>query len=174
MEDIHKHTILVYPYSSPYGELLLGSCGDRLCLCDWMIERRRKTIDKRLQNALHATYEEGRSDTIGRTVAELDEYFAGVRKYFDIPLLMTGTDFQKSVWQELLRIPYGVTLSYGELARQLGNPKAVRAVAAANGANPISLLIPCHRVIGSDRKLTGYGGGLDVKKKLLLLEDIRI
>lgn len=168
------HPIQVYPYRSPYGELLLGSWKDALCLCDWMIENRRKTIDKRLQDALHTTYEEGCSETIARTMGQLDEYFVGARKGFDIPLLMIGTDFQKSVWRELQRIPYGVTISYGELAWRLGNPKAVRAVAAANGANPMSLLVPCHRVIGSDRKLTGYGGGLDIKKKLLLLEDVSI
>ena len=89
---------------------------------------------------------------------------------FSVPLLFVGTEFQKSVWHELLNIPYGTTVSYGELSRKLGNPKAVRAVAASNGANPISIFVPCHRVIGSNRKLTGYGGGLPAKQFLLELE----
>ena len=100
----------------------------------------------------------------------MDEYFARKRKTFDIPLLLVGTEFQKSVWQELQNIPYGKTLSYGELSQRLGEPKAVRAVAAANGANPISIFVPCHRVIGRDHKLTGYAGGLAAKKELLELE----
>ena len=91
---------------------------------------------------------------------------------FDIPMLFAGTDFQKKVWHKLLEIPYGVTISYGELATQLGMPKAVRAVANANGANAISIIVPCHRVIGSDHSLTGYGGGLAAKKKLLELESV--
>lgn len=162
--------IIISPYQSPCGEITLGSFADRLCLCDWNMEKRRTTIDQRLQNALGTTYQTGTSDVTDRAAAYLDEYFARRRKTFDIPLLMVGTDFQKSVWRLLLDIPYGELISYGELARRLGNPKAVRAVAAANGANPISILVPCHRVIGSDRKLTGYGGGLDAKKFLLELE----
>ena len=89
-----------------------------------------------------------------------------------MPLLFVGTDFQKTVWNELLKIPFGTTVSYGEMARRIGMPKAVRAVANANGANAISILAPCHRVIGSDHSLTGYGGGLDVKRALLELEGI--
>ena len=100
----------------------------------------------------------------------MDEYFAGKRRNFTIPLLFVGTDFQKKVWNKLLEIPYGKTVSYGELARMIDMPKAVRAVANANGANAISILAPCHRVIGSDRSLTGYGGGLAAKKLLLDLE----
>ena len=90
-----------------------------------------------------------------------------------MPLLFVGSHFQKSVWQMLLEIPYGQTISYGEMARRIGMPKAVRAVANANGANAISIFAPCHRVIGSDRSLTGYGGGLDTKKFLLALEGVR-
>ena len=91
---------------------------------------------------------------------------------FDIPILFTGTDFQKKVWHKLLEIPYGQTLSYGEMTKRLDIPNAVRAVANANGANAISIFVPCHRVIGSDRSLTGYGGGLAAKKYLLELESI--
>ena len=101
---------------------------------------------------------------------QLREYFEGQRKEFDLPLEILGTDFQKKVWDELTKIPYGETISYGELANRLGDKNLMRAVAAANGANPIPIIIPCHRVIGADGSLTGYGGGLDVKQKLLELE----
>ena len=162
--------IQIQHYESPCGELILGSFEGKLCLCDWMFEKRRASIDKRIQKALGADYEEGVSDVIRETIIQLDEYFARQRKTFDIPLVFTGTEFQNSVWQELLNIPYGKTVSYGELAKKLGNPKAVRAVAAANGANPISIFVPCHRVIGGNHKLGGYGGGLEAKKGLLDLE----
>jgi methylated-DNA-[protein]-cysteine S-methyltransferase len=113
---------------------------------------------------------EGSTGTIEETVRQLREYFAGRRKEFELPLAPEGTKFQKSVWRELQDIPYGRTISYGELARRIGNPKASRAVGAANGANPIPIVIPCHRVIGANGKLTGFGGGLPVKEKLLDLE----
>jgi methylated-DNA-[protein]-cysteine S-methyltransferase len=101
---------------------------------------------------------------------QLREYFNLQRKEFDFPLEILGTDFQKKVWDELIKIPYGETISYGELANRMGDKNLMRAVAAANGANPIPIVIPCHRVIGADGSLTGYGGGLDVKQKLLELE----
>src|SRR5262249_47372894 len=101
---------------------------------------------------------------------QLHEYFAGTLREFDIPLLMEGTEFQKKVWKALQTIPYGETTSYGELAKKIGDPKAVRAVGAANGQNPIPIIVPCHRVIGSDGSLTGFGGGLENKRKLLELE----
>lgn len=104
------------------------------------------------------------------TEKQLGEYFAGRRTDFSLPLDMHGTEFQKKVWQGLLSIPYGQTRSYGELARQIGQPTASRAVGAANGKNPISIVVPCHRVIGSSGKLTGFAGGLDVKEFLLNLE----
>lgn len=102
---------------------------------------------------------------------QLSEYFAGARQQFDLPLDFEGTSFQKQVWQALLAIPYGETRSYKQIAEQLGNPKAVRAVGAANGKNPISIIAPCHRVIGSSGKLVGFAGGLDNKKVLLNLEN---
>ena len=148
-------TILTQYYQSPYGELLLGSFGDKLCLCDWMLnEKRRVPVDKRIRQALHADYEEGTSEVIARAIIQLDEYFA----------------CKRTVWQELQNIPYGKTVSYGELSRKLGNPKAVRAVAAANGANALSILIPCHRVVGSNHTLIGYAGGLAAKQGMLALE----
>ncbi len=101
---------------------------------------------------------------------QLQEYFAGKRKDFDLPLNLSGTEFQVRVLEELQRIPYGETTSYGEIARRIGRPKAVRAVGAANGRNPIPIIVPCHRVIGSSGDLTGFGGGLDTKEALLRLE----
>jgi methylated-DNA-[protein]-cysteine S-methyltransferase len=110
------------------------------------------------------------SAPLKRTVQQLRAYFAGELRDFDLPVAPEGTPFQQRVWRELLNIPYGETTSYGELARRLGNPNASRAVGLANGANPIAIVIPCHRVIGSNGKLTGYGGGLPNKERLLALE----
>jgi methylated-DNA-[protein]-cysteine S-methyltransferase len=104
------------------------------------------------------------------TVKQLQAYFAGQLQEFDLPLAPEGTPFQQNVWKHLRAIPYGETISYGELAKRIGNPNASRAVGLANGSNPISIVIPCHRVIGSNGKLTGYGGGLPIKEKLLALE----
>ena len=163
--------IYIQTYSSPVSDILLGSYEGKLCLGDWKYRKMRTGIDKRLQKGLKAEYVEESSEVIVETMKQLDAYFANERKTFDIPLLMVGTDFQKSVWEGLLKIPYGKTASYLELAKSIGNEKAVRAVASANGANAISLLIPCHRIIGSDGSLTGYAGGLDVKKKLLEIEN---
>ncbi len=101
---------------------------------------------------------------------QLTEYFAGTRKEFDLPVALSGTEFQVSVLEALQQIPYGETVSYGEIARRIGRPKAVRAVGAANGRNPIPVVVPCHRVIGSSGDLTGFGGGLDTKEALLRLE----
>lgn len=157
-------------YQSPCGELVLGSYEGKLCLCDWATEKHHNAIDTRLRKTLHADYKEQTSNIIEVTICQLNEYFAGKRKEFNIPLLFAGTDFQKKVWLKLLEIPYGTTLSYGDMAKQIGMPTAVRAVANANGANAISIIAPCHRVIGSDHSLTGYGGGLAAKKFLLELE----
>jgi O-6-methylguanine DNA methyltransferase len=107
-------------------------------------------------------------------VEQLDEYFRGRRRDFDLELSPRGTEFQLRVWRELTRIPYGETISYQELSRRIGNPSATRAVGRANGANPIPIVIPCHRVIGADGSLTGYGGGIDIKRQLLALEGVRL
>jgi methylated-DNA-[protein]-cysteine S-methyltransferase len=102
--------------------------------------------------------------------AQLDEYFAGTRTEFDLPIRLYGTPFQVEVWEQLRRIPYGETISYGELAKRVDRPEGARAVGAANGLNPIAIVVPCHRVIGADGSLTGFGGGLDWKRRLLDLE----
>ncbi len=150
--------------------MLLGSYDGKLCLADWRYRKMRSTIDNRIQKALKAEYAEESSEVIERTIEELEEYFNGKRKTFDIPLHMVGTDFQKTVWHGLMQVPYGATSSYLELAKFIGNAKAVRAVASANGANAISIMIPCHRIIGSNGDLAGYAGGLPAKKRLLELE----
>ena len=167
-----KNVIKTKRYESPCGVLLLGSFGDKLCLCDWQVEKHRSHVDKRLKRILRAEFEEGTSEVIEQALLQLDEFFAGKRRDFDVPLLFVGTDFQKTVWNELLKIPFGKTISYGEMAQRIGLPKAVRAVANANGANSMSIFAPCHRVIGSDRSLTGYGGGLAAKQMLLELEGV--
>jgi methylated-DNA-[protein]-cysteine S-methyltransferase len=115
--------------------------------------------------------EDGGHPVLVETERQLGEYFAGRRREFSVALDMRGTRFQRDVWEALLAIPFGETRSYGQLARQLGNQRATRAVGAANGRNPVSIIVPCHRVIGSSGKLTGFAGGLDVKARLLNLED---
>jgi methylated-DNA-[protein]-cysteine S-methyltransferase len=110
------------------------------------------------------------ASALRETIRQLRAYFAGEIESFDLPLAPAGTTFQQKVWSDLRKIPYGETISYGELAKRIGNPKASRAVGLANGSNPIPIIIPCHRVIGSNGKLTGYGGGLPIKEKLLALE----
>jgi methylated-DNA-[protein]-cysteine S-methyltransferase len=106
--------------------------------------------------------------------AQLREYFAGTRRTFDVPLALRGTEFQRAVWSALVAIPYGETITYAELARRIGRPSAIRAVGAANGANPVPVIVPCHRVIGANGTLTGYGGGIERKQWLLALEGRRL
>lgn len=158
-------------YDSPCGSLQLGSYGETLCLCIWTDANHRKAIERRVTNELHSDLKEGTSSVIETTVSQLDEYFARQRTKFTVPLLFIGTGFQKSVWNALLQIPYGKTMAYGEEANNIGKPTAVRAVANANSANAISILVPCHRVIGKNDSLTGYAGGLRAKQYLLDLEN---
>ena len=154
------------------GELILGSFEGKLCLLDFRYRKMRKSVDERIKKGLNAKFVENNTEIIEKTLAELDEYFHGNRKEFDVPLKMVGTDFQKRVWEALLRVPFGTTSTYLQLAKNIKNEKAVRAVAAANGANSMSIIIPCHRIIGSNGKLVGYAGGLPIKKQLLKLEQI--
>jgi methylated-DNA-[protein]-cysteine S-methyltransferase len=111
--------------------------------------------------------DEGPHPVLTSTARQLEEYFSGERRMFELPLELAGTAFQRRAWLALASIPYGSTVSYGEQARRLGHPAAARAVGAANGRNPVSIVLPCHRVVGTDGALTGYGGGLDVKRALL-------
>jgi methylated-DNA-[protein]-cysteine S-methyltransferase len=131
----------------------------------------RTTVDNRLKKGFNAEFVERDDEILKETRKQLDEYFEMKRSEFDIPLITIGTPFQEKVWQALLKVPYGSTSSYLQLANDIGEKKAVRAVASANGANSIGIIIPCHRIIGSNGELTGYGGGLLLKKRLLILEN---
>lgn len=157
-------------YASPCGEIALASVEDKLCLCDWNEHPCAEKNMRRLVRLLNAEFVEETSAVLERAKIQLDEYFAGSRKTFDLPLHLIGTDFQKRVWNALLKIPYGETRSYKEIAVQVENTKGVRAVAQAIGANGICIIVPCHRVIGSDCSLKGFAGGLDVKRILLAIE----
>ena len=166
--------INIHYYKTRIGELILGSFETKLCLLDFRYRRMRTTVDNRIKSRLKAEFAEQDDEILEATRSQIDEYLDGERKEFDIPILMAGTDFQKSVWNALMKVSYGATSTYLQLAKDIDNEKAVRAVASANGANSIGLIIPCHRIIGSDGKLVGYGGGLPIKKRLLKLEQSNI
>lgn len=168
---IMQKKISIEYFKTPVGELVLGSTNNKLCLCDWRYRKMRETVDKRIQTGLDASFIEGKSDIIEKTKALIKQYFKGEKPAFNIPLLLVGTEFQKTVWKALLKIPYGTTESYLGLSKKIGNEKAIRAVASANGANAISIFVPCHRIIGNDNNLIGYAGGLAAKKKLLQIEN---
>jgi methylated-DNA-[protein]-cysteine S-methyltransferase len=152
-------TIVTTTMDSPIGELTLTSDGEKLTGIQMHEQRHLKEIPAEAQP------DDG---GLAPVVAQLKAYFAGELTDFDLPLQMHGTEFQRRVWAALCEIPYGETISYGELAGWVGNPKASRAVGLANGRNPVAIVVPCHRVIGADGSLTGYGGGLD--RKVWLLE----
>ena len=162
--------ICIQYYNSPCGELVLASMGDELCLCDWNGMPCAERNLCRIGRYVNADFRTEPSSVIEQTKRQLDEYFAGSRKEFDIPLHPFGTDFQLQVWRALFDIPYGETRTYMEIASKIGNAKGVRAVAQAIGANSIDIIVPCHRVIGSNHSLTGFAGGLDKKRFLLELE----
>jgi methylated-DNA-[protein]-cysteine S-methyltransferase len=157
-------------YKTKIGDLILGSFEEKLCLLDFQYRKMRKVVDNRIKNGLNAKFVEKDNKIIKQTKKQLGEYLNSDRKEFNLPILMVGTEFQKSVWVSLMKVPYGATSTYLQLAKDINNEKAIRAVASANGANSIGLIIPCHRVIGSDGQLVGYGGGLSVKKQLLNME----
>jgi methylated-DNA-[protein]-cysteine S-methyltransferase len=156
-------TNLIYTtMDSPIGELLLVGDGEKLHRLSMQGGRRPVPVDPRWQRRDDASFEEVRS--------QLADYFDGRRREFDVPLGLVGNEFELRVWEALCRIPYGETVSYGEIAREIGAPTAARAVGLANGRNPVAVIVPCHRVIGADGGLTGYGGGLERKRLLLDLE----
>lgn len=152
-----QHTVI----DSPYGPLTLVAEDGVLCGL-YMTDQRHRPAQE--------TFGEPRGGAFAEAVEQLDAYFAGRRREFTLPLRLTGTPFQRRVWEQLRAIPYGETRTYGELAHALGNPQASRAVGLANGKNPIGIIVPCHRVIGANGSLTGYGGGLARKRRLLDLE----
>ena len=165
-----RQTLNTQFYDSPCGKLILAAMDDELYLCDWYGRPCAERNKYRLERVLRAHFTEASSTVLEQTKRELDEYFEGKRKSFDIPLHTVGTDFQKQVWETLLEIPYGETRSYMEASQRLDNTKGIRAVAQAIGSNGLSIFIPCHRVIGSNSSLTGFSGGIEAKKILLDLE----
>ena len=152
---------------TPLGEMIAGATNDAVCLLEFNDRKILPSEYKDLIRLLDTTIEEGENKHLKTLKKQLKEYFNGSRKEFEIPLVTPGTPFQQAVWKELMNIQYGTTRSYIEQANALNNPDSVRAVANANGMNRIAILIPCHRVIGSDGRLTGYGGGLKRKRWLL-------
>jgi methylated-DNA-[protein]-cysteine S-methyltransferase len=149
-------------FESPVGPLLLGAHDDGICLIEFHESKHRVTRG--------ADWREGEHPLLERLRVQLHEYFAGSRRAFDLPLAPRGTPFQREVWHTLATIPYGETVSYAQLAARVGRPTAMRAVGAANGRNPLPIVLPCHRVIGANGALTGFGGGLATKEFLLRLE----
>ncbi len=152
------------------GELIIGTHDSKLCLLDFRYRRMRITVDNRIKKYLKADFIERENEIIIEIKKQIDEYLIEKRQNFDIQFLMLGTDFQKQVWNELLKVKYGETATYLDIAKRIDNPKAVRAVASANGANAIALIIPCHRIIETGGGVGGYGGGVSVKKRLIKLE----
>ena len=154
-------SVIYTTMDSPIGELLLLGDGDAL----------HGLYMQAGKNPIRISPQWVRDDeAFADTREQLEQYFAGERTTFDIPMHLEGTAFQRTVWHELTQIPYGETISYGELAKRIGRPDRARAVGTANGQNPIAVIVPCHRVIGANGKLVGYGGGLDNKRRLLELE----
>ena len=162
--------IIVQHHRTEIGELILGSFQGRLCLLGFGNRDMAQMVTDRIGKRLGADVTEQDDALVDETRRQIDEYLAGRRKTFDIPLLLVGTDFQRSVWNALLQVPYGATASYLQIARAIGKEKAVRAVGNACRANPIGIIVPCHRIIGSDGSLVGYYGGLSLKRRLLKLE----
>jgi len=152
-------------WSSPLGEMLLAASSQGLTRIEF-----KDCLSEKTLLLLKENYQLGSNSLIEQTKKELQEYYKGERLDFDLPIDVTGTEFQEQVWQTLQTIPYGLTWSYEDLAQALKKPKAMRAVGSANGRNPVSILVPCHRVIAKSGGLGGYAGGLDRKKALLHLE----
>jgi methylated-DNA-[protein]-cysteine S-methyltransferase len=151
----------IWHLESPIGKLTLWSDGAALTGLAFPGEKRVEKPAPGLKES---------PEPFAEAIRQLGEYFAGQRRAFDLSLAPEGTAFQRRVWDELTGIPFGATISYAELARRIGNPKAVRAVGGANGRNPLPIIVPCHRVIGADGRLTGFGGGLPIKERLLAFE----
>lgn len=168
------HRITTAYFKTPLGKMIAGGTDEGICLLEF---GDRELLGKEIQSisrSLDAKVTDGENKHFPLLEKELSEYFKGTLKKFTVPVVMTGTDFQNAVWKTLLKIPYGKTWSYKQEAEKLGRPNSVRAAANANGQNRISIIIPCHRVIGSNGTLTGYGGGLGRKKWLLEHESKQI
>ena len=157
-------------YESPAGTMIIGDYCGQICMADWAESKRHLRNKDKLSRTLNARFINRNTAITERTVTQLNEYFNGQRREFDLPLLPVGTEFRKDVWHALAGIGYGRTTTYAETAMRINAPQSVRAVASAIGDNMISIIIPCHRVIGRSGALTGYAGGLNAKSALLALE----
>jgi AraC family transcriptional regulator of adaptative response/methylated-DNA-[protein]-cysteine methyltransferase len=160
-------SISIKHINTPLGKMIAGATDEGVCLFDFEYRRMLQQIMNRIANTLKATMEEGEHPHFELLERQMDEYFTGSRRVFDLPLHLVGTPFQVQVWKALQDIPYGETRSYKQQSIYLNNEKAIRAVAGANGENGIAIVVPCHRVIGENGHLTGYGGGLQRKEWLL-------
>lgn len=170
-----KQIIFSQILKTPCGDMIVQSTGREIICCDWSAGQHRDHIARRLRNAYPQAISLNCPDAlIDRAVQELNEYFAGQRRTFDLPLRLIGTDFQRAVWQVLSTLEYGQLVTYSEVAEAVGRPKAVRAVGTAVGENPCSILVPCHRVVGKHQTLAGYGGGLEAKLFLLRAEGFEV
>lgn len=170
LEDARVVTVKRLP--TPIGQMIAGTADGRVVLLEFADRRALPSQFERLSKGLNCVFVPGEDEVLTELAAQLEAYFAGERKTFDVPLETSGTEFQEEVWAALREIPPGTVRSYGDVAETIGRPTATRAVARANGDNRIAILIPCHRVIGSDGSLTGYGGGLWRKKRLLEVEGL--
>lgn len=159
--------ITVTYIDTPLGKMIAGATDNGICLFDFEYRKMMPQIKKRITTCLADEFEEGEHSHFDTLKVQLEEYFSGERKDFDIPLVYTGTDFQNRVWNALLDVPYGTTRTYMQQTKVLGDEKAIRAVARANGENCLAIIVPCHRIVGSNGNLTGYAGGLRNKKWLL-------
>lgn len=155
-----------------FGQFIVGTINDACCLFEFKYRKTIKSILEKKKKHYNAVYKTSKNELHSKIENQINQYFSGELTEFNIPLNIRGTDFQRHVWNKLLEIPYGETISYKELAKRVGNESAMRAVGGANGANNIAIIIPCHRVIRADGELQGYGGGLSNKKKLLQLEKL--
>lgn len=164
--------MMIKEYTTPLGTVYMAATGGKLCVCSWNGLAPYRRLLYALSDKEGGHEEDER--VLMRSERALEAYFAGKLKDFDIPLNLYGTPFQTAVWRALMEVPYGTTESYGSLARRLGNPLGVRAVARACGANPIAIFVPCHRIVGADGRLTGYAGGIEKKKALLDLESFQL
>lgn len=162
-----KEPIFFHQFASPMGEMIIAEQCEKLCLCSWASDENETLWAEWVEDkaALHPV--------LRATRQQLCEYFEGKRQVFDLSLQLKGTPFQQRAWQVLQQIPYGEVITYGEEARRMDNPKAVRAVGGANHNNPIAIIVPCHRVVAAGGKLGGYGGGIDRKRYLLSLEGVK-
>jgi len=167
VKAMHKNVIIISRLTTPLGPMYAGATEEGICMLEFVDRRMLETEFRDFRKLLNAEILWAENNHIVQVKKELEEYFAGSRKNFDVSLVYAGSEFQKQAWKSLIEIPYGTTVSYQQQALNIGKPKNVRAVANANGMNRIAIMIPCHRVIGSNGKLTGYGGGLERKQWLI-------